>query len=42
MEPLDPEYYDITIRIFTIPFNAVSFFSHIGSISETDINALSR
>jgi hypothetical protein len=29
MEPLDPEYYDITIRIFTIPFNALSFFSHI-------------
>ena len=25
MEPLDPVNYDITIRIFTIPFNALSF-----------------
>jgi hypothetical protein len=25
MEPLDPEYYDITIRIFTLTINALSF-----------------
>ena len=37
MEPLDPEYYDITIRIFTIPFNALSFlvtlFQYLKQIS---------